>query len=81
MVVLPISKKESVYDLWERIQNDPQYRAMLLELRKLEPKYDNLLSKLTPEEQDIICDYISACEEMSWRALEFACENLGFLEK
>ena len=64
--------------LWDRVQTDPQYASMLLELRTLEAKYDTVLSKLSAKDQDAICDYVSLCEGMSWRALEFACQMMVF---
>ena len=53
-----------------------QYQAMLAEIRILEKKYDAVLQTLSGEHRDIICDYVSLCEEMSWRMLEFACEQM-----
>ena len=53
---------------------DPQYQQMLMELRVAEKKYNELLSAMPMEEQDIIFDFVSLCEGMSWRMLELACE-------
>lgn len=66
---------QRVWKIWEAGQSDPQYRAMLMEIRILEKKYDAVLQALTEKQQDIICDYVSLCEEMSWRMLEIACET------
>ena len=52
---------------------DPQYQQMLMELRVAEKKYNELLSTMPMEEQDIIFDFVSLCEGMSWRMLELAC--------
>ena len=49
---------------------------MLVKIRTLEKKYNAVLQTLPADKQDIICDYLSLCEEMSWRMLEFACETL-----
>lgn len=58
----------------ERIASvDPQYRQMLLDMRAIERKYNTVLSKLSTEEQNAVCDFVSQCEEMSWRMLELAC--------
>lgn len=80
MPMMPESEQPSVYMLWDRIQEDPQFKAMLSFLKKLEPQYEAVLSKLSPDEQDLICDYVSAHEVMSWRALEYACENMNYTE-
>ena len=58
---------------------DPQYRQMLLDMRVIENRYNTVLATLSAEDQDTICDFVSLCEEMSWRMLELACgtdENL-----
>ena len=65
-----------VWQIWEAGQTDPQYRAMLEENRNLERKYEAVLRTLPVEQQDILCDFISLCEAMSWRMLEFACEQM-----
>ena len=53
--------------------DDPQYRQMLLDMRAIERKYNAVLSTLSAEEQNAVCDFVSQCEEMSWRMLELAC--------
>ena len=63
------------WEVWEAGQHDPQYAQMLKELVRLEQKYDAVLQMLPVEQQDIICDFVSKCEEMSWRMLEIACEK------
>ena len=78
MTQLSEVEKIRFYALWDRVQSDPQYAAMLLKLRTSEAKYNTVLSKLSVKDQDIICDYVSLCEEMSWRALEFACQTMVF---
>ena len=64
--------QNGIYALWDYIQTDSEYHSMLMALRELESKYDAIISKLECHEQDIICDYVSLCEGMSWRALEIA---------
>ena len=67
--------KQRVWDIWEAGQHDPQYALMLEELCVLEKKYDAVLQTLPAHQQDVICDFVSQCEAMSWRMLEFACEQ------
>ena len=52
---------------------DLQYRQMMLDMRLIEKRYNAVLSKLSSEEQNAICDFVSQCEEMSFRMLELAC--------
>lgn len=57
---------------------DDQYAAMLKDMRVLEQEYNNVLHTLTGQQQNAVCDYISLCEEMSWRKLELACTHMIF---
>ena len=59
-------------------KNDLVYRKMLAELRPLEKRYFEVLRTLPTDQQDIIYDFVSQCEEMSWRMLELACMNTYF---
>ena len=67
---------EQVWKIWEAGQRDPEYARMLEEIRILENKYEAVLGTLSTEQQDVICDFLSLCEAMSWRMLEFACDQL-----
>ena len=57
-----------------------QYRRMLQENAMLERKYNDVLSELTTEQMDIICDFLTHCEAMSDRLLELACTYMRFPE-
>ena len=54
-------------------ESDRAYRQMMLDMRLIEKRYNSVLSKLSSEEQNAICDFVSQCEEMSFRMLELAC--------
>lgn len=54
-------------------QDDIPYRQMQIDMRAIERKYNAVLSKLSAEDQNSVCDFVSQCEEMSWRMLELAC--------
>ena len=72
-----MSRSESsnlVWQVWEAGQSDPQYRAMLEKTRILEKKYAASLQTLPEDQRSVIFDYVSLCEQMSWRMLEIACE-------
>ena len=68
--------KQRAWEIWEMGQRDPEYASMLEEIRILENRYESVLRTLSMEQQDIVCDFVSQCEGMSWRMLEFACEQL-----
>lgn len=57
---------------------DDAYFEMLLRLRELEREYEAVLGTLTPEQQDVVCDFVSQCEAMNRRMLEIACTHMKF---
>ena len=57
-----------------------QYRSMLRENAELERKFNAVLSELTTEQMDIICDFLTHCKAMSDRLLELACTYMRFPE-
>ena len=60
--------------------DDAQYKAMLRENAILERKFNAVLSELTTEQMDIICDFLTHCEAVSDRMLELACTYMRFPE-
>ena len=61
-------------------EENSQYQAMLRENAKLENKFNAVLSELTTEQMDTICDFLTHCEAMSDRLLELACTYMRFPE-
>ena len=61
-------------------QENSQYRQMLQENAELERKFNAVLSDLTTEQMDIICDFLTHCEAMNDRLLELACTYMRFPE-
>ena len=59
---------------------DPEYQNMLAQMRVIEGRYDAVLRMLDNEQQNAVCDFVSQCEEMSWRMLELACLHMCFPE-
>lgn len=59
-------------------ESDTEYNNMLREIEILEKKYDLVLRTLPNDAQDVVCDFVSQCEEMSWRMLELACTHMRF---
>ncbi len=48
--------------LTERAKQDAWYAQWLHEVRTLEPRFYSLRSQLSEEQQELLDDYISACE-------------------
>ena len=61
-------------------KGDEEYSRMLRENRELERKHDEVLQTLPTEQRDAVCDFVTQCEEMSWRMLELACTYMRFPE-
>ena len=61
-------------------QENSRYREMLQENAELERKFNAVLSDLTTEQMDTICDFLTHCEAMSDRLLELACTYMRFPE-
>ena len=61
-------------------KENSQYREMLRENAELERKYNAVLSELSTDQMDTICDFLMHCEAMSDRLLELACTYMRFPE-
>ena len=61
-------------------KENSEYRKMLRENAELERKFNAVLSELSTEQMDIICDFLMHCETMSDRLLELACTYMRFPE-
>ena len=57
---------------------DNVYRNMLTELTDLERRYDKVLSSLSAEDMDTVCDFISLLQEIDDREIEIACQRMVF---
>lgn len=73
-----VSKK--AWKIWAVGQSEEQYARMLVQMKEMEARYEAVLQTLSNEQQDVICDFISQCEGMSWRMLEIACALAQDLE-
>ena len=64
--------------LWDISQTELVYKDMLEEMRLLEKQYEEVIERLDDTSRDVICDYVSLCEAMSWRILEIAAQQMVF---
>ena len=60
---------ERINEMYFTAKSDDCYMEMLLRLRELEVQYEQVLQSLPYPQRDIICDYLSLCEEMDHRLL------------
>lgn len=61
--------------VWKKGQSDPEYARLYQQMYALEDQFEEVVSQLDDTVQDVIRDYVMHCEAMSWRMLEFACEE------
>ena len=61
--------------VWTKGQSDPQYARLYQQMSALEARFEEVVSRLETSDQDVIWEYVLPCEDMSWRMLEFACEE------
>lgn len=64
------------WEIWQKGQSDPKYRQLYQQMYDLEARFEEVVSRLDDPVQDVIRDFVMHCEDMSWRMLEFACEEL-----
>lgn len=57
---------------------DIHYQVLMQELREIERKYNLVLHDLDYQQRNVVCDFISQCEEISWYMLELACRHMRF---
>ena len=72
------AQRQRMQTLWDISQTDMEYKQMLLQMRELEKQYEQVIETLEDEARDIVCDYVSLCESMSWRILEIAGQKMVF---
>lgn len=69
-------------DLIDSIANaDAKYSRMLRKCGTLEKKFDEVVKKLSNEDQDVAWDFVMHCETMSRHVLELACTYMEFPQK
>lgn len=59
-------------------RRDLEYIRMMQDLRPMELEYNRLLSTMPDTDRTVICEFVSQCEEISYRMLELACRNMRF---
>lgn len=63
------------WEVWKKGQSDPEYARLYQQMYRLEAHFEEAVSRLDGHTQDVIWDYVMHCETMSWRMLEFVCEE------
>lgn len=68
-------------NLWIKQMNelagrDPEHMELLARVEALEPEYKRIKAALPPADQEILDDYIAACEELEYHRI-FPAYQLG----
>ena len=66
---------ERAWKIWKMGQTDPEYMRLYQQMYTREARFEEVVSQLEDPVQDVIRDYVMHCEDMSWRMLEYACEQ------
>ena len=66
------------WKIWDIGQTEPVYERMLQEMAILEDRYEIIMEGLPEAQEDIVRDFVSQCEGMSWRMLQIACALMRF---
>ena len=66
------------WKVWDIGQTEPEYAKMLREMAVLEDQYESAVTQLPEDQEEIVRDFVSQCEGMSWRMLEIACALMRF---
>ena len=66
---------QRVWKVWQEGQKDPQYMKLYQKMFELERRFEETMLRLDDEARDAVMDYVMHCEAMSWRMMEFACEQ------
>ena len=75
---LTVAERQRLQTLWDISQTEPAYKDMLNEMRQLEKRYEEVIEKMEDADREIVCDFVSLCEAMSWRILEIASQRMVF---
>ena len=67
-----IKKIQSLFTMARKTHG---YEALCKEFSAREKKFEELVSRLTEEEQDIIWGYVCLSEDMNWYLLEMICDK------
>ena len=55
------------HQVMEILSHDPEFQKLLAELEQAELKYQEVLAKLSPEDQKIVENYIALCEDVEYQ--------------
>ena len=51
---------------------DPEYRELAAQRKRLEPDFDALLARLTPEDRELLLEYMDIVGDMQYRTTQIA---------
>ena len=73
-------EKDNIWDiLVDFAENDKQYQEALDRVKRLEPAFLTIRESLSPEQQQILDDYIAACEALD-QCQTFLAAKLSYYE-
>ena len=70
-----MEQMQQIQKLFAKARYDAQYAKLAQEYRVLEIQFENIVSRLTREEENVVWEYICTAEEMNDRMLEILMES------
>ena len=70
-----MEQMQQIQKLFAKARCDAQYAKLAQEYRVLEIQFENIVSRLTREEENTVWEYICTAEEMNYRMLEILMES------
>lgn len=68
---------DPVRAMWKLARRDPKCREIGARYDALETAFGELVSGLSPQQQDIAWGFVSASDELDHRVMELMCECFG----
>ena len=69
------STVDKILDAQERFYRDPEYGALWRELQDRNRDFQRVMDELSPQQQDVMVDYMGLLHEMYRKLLRYAVEK------
>lgn len=64
-----MTNNDLIHQINDLLENDPVHKELLARVQSLEPDYLRISRTLSPEDQELLSDYIAACEELDFHRI------------
>ena len=64
-----------ILDIYDTAKEDAVYNSLYKEYAQINPRLLNLLFEISPQQQEVIMDFIGITCQMQFRLMELACSR------